>query len=115
MKENVNMYVIKWSFIEEIFDAKTHEEARRKATKQLIDRIGEKNFRIIKRLANEFSAKRYGVRKTSLFNYRGKEQNRQRGICSKGKICKECGSKIVCIPEVHMHRNLCAKCSEKYK
>ena len=31
------------------------------------------------------------------------------------KHCEECGKKIIPTPTVHMHENLCANCSRKYK
>ena len=37
------------------------------------------------------------------------------GICSIGKRCKECGSTIKPREDVHFHKDLCAKCSRKYK
>jgi len=32
-----------------------------------------------------------------------------------GKLCKECVSPIIIYPSVHMHKDLCADCSRKYK
>lgn len=46
---------------------------------------------------------------------RGLTKTRVCGICSTGKKCKECGSIIKNRQGTHMHKDLCANCSEKYK
>lgn len=62
-------------------------------------------------------AKVFRIGEESIMKWLDRKPTKTRisGICSTGKACKECGSIIKPRGDVHFHKDLCAKCSSKYK